>query len=165
MLRSLASAATSFHRPGSSLSELAPSLRDDLRLRLPVTIALVGMTGPPARLAARRLAASLGRELLRIDLHAVVSKYIGETEKNLESVFGAAEASGAVLFFDEADALLGRRSEVRDSHDRYSNIEINDLLQRLERYAGLLVLALSSDHPVRRLHARRRRVVIPHPNG
>src|SRR4029077_18938433 len=75
-----------------------------------------------------------------IDLSSVVSKYIGETEKNLRRVFDAAEESGAILLFDEADALFGKRSEVRDSHDRYANIEVSYLLQRLEAYRGLAIL-------------------------
>lgn len=79
-------------------------------------------------------------ELYRIDLAAVVSKYIGETEKNLERIFRAADRGDAVLLFDEADALFGKRSEVRDAHDRYANVEIAYLLQRLEAYDGLAVL-------------------------
>ena len=79
---------------------------------------------------------SCGSNLYRIDLSAVVSKYIGETEKNLRRLFDAAEDGGAILFFDEADALFGKRSEVKDSHDRYANIEINYLLQRMEALRG-----------------------------
>ena len=91
-------------------------------------------------MAAEVLAGELGLDLYRIDLAAVVSKYIGETEKNLRRVFDAAEASGAVLLFDEADALFGKRSEVKDSHDRYANIEVGYLLQRMEAYRGLAIL-------------------------
>ena len=90
------------------------------------------------------LANALRLDLYRIDLSSVVSKYIGETEKNLRRVFDAAEDGGAILFFDEADALFGRRSEVRDSHDRYANIEINYLLQRMETYRGLAILATNA---------------------
>src|SRR5262249_37589603 len=79
-------------------------------------------------------------DLYRIDLSQVVSKYIGETEKHLCRVFDVAEASGAVLLFDEADALFGKRSEVKDSHDRYANIEVSYLLQRMECYRGLAIL-------------------------
>lgn len=79
---------------------------------------------------------------------AIVSKYIGETEKNLNRLFAAAEQSGAVLFFDEADALFGKRSEVKDSHDRYANIEVNFLLQKIEEYSGLVVLTTNRlPHP------------------
>lgn len=96
-----------------------------------------------ARLAAAEaLAGALGRTLFRVDLARIVSKYIGETEKHLESAFAAAEDAGAILLLDEADALFGKRSEVKDAHDRYANIEVAWLLQRLERFCGLAVLAL-----------------------
>ena len=88
-------------------------------------------------MAAEVLAAELRLDLYRIDLASMVSKYIGETEKNLRKVFDAAEESGAILLFDEADALFGKRSEVKDSHDRYANIEVSYLLQRVEAYRGL----------------------------
>ena len=100
----------------------------------------VGESGTGKTMAAEILAGELKLDLYRIDLSAVVSKYIGETEKNLSRVFDAAEASGAVLLFDEADALFGKRSEVRDSHDRYANIELAYLLQRMEAYRGLAIL-------------------------
>jgi SpoVK/Ycf46/Vps4 family AAA+-type ATPase len=83
----------------------------------------------------------LGLDIYKIDLSTIVSKYIGETEKNLERIFQEAETSNAILFFDEADALFGKRSEVRDSHDRYANIEISYLLQRMEAYDGVTILA------------------------
>ena len=86
------------------------------------------------------LANELRLDLYRIDLSGVVSKYIGETEKNLRRVFDAAEDGGAILLFDEADALFGKRSEVKDSHDRYANIEVSYLLQRMEAYRGLAIL-------------------------
>lgn len=100
-----------------------------------------GPSGTGKTMAAEILANHLNLDLYRIDLSAVVSKYIGETEKNLRKVFDAAEQSGAILFFDEADALFGKRSEVKDSHDRYANIEVNYLLQRMEDYRGLAILA------------------------
>jgi SpoVK/Ycf46/Vps4 family AAA+-type ATPase len=92
-------------------------------------------------MAAEVMAAELGLDLYKIDLSTVISKYIGETEKNLERIFNEAEASNAILFFDEADALFGKRSEVRDSHDRYANVEISYLLQRMEAYNGVTILA------------------------
>src|SRR4029434_2089895 len=92
-------------------------------------------------MAAQVLAAELGLEIFRVDLATIVSKYIGETEKNLDRIFGAAEGWDAVLFFDECDALCGRRSEVSDSHDRYANIEVAYLLQKMEGYAGAVILA------------------------
>jgi ATPases of the AAA+ class len=95
-----------------------------------------GESGTGKTMAAEVLANELHLELFRIDLSAVVSKYIGETEKNLARVFDAAEDRGAILLFDEADALFGKRSEVKDSHDRYANIEVSYLLQRMEAYRG-----------------------------
>jgi SpoVK/Ycf46/Vps4 family AAA+-type ATPase len=99
-----------------------------------------GPSGTGKTMAAEILANELELDLFRIDLSAVVSKYIGETEKNLRRVFDAAEEGGAVLLFDEADALFGKRSEVKDSHDRYANVEISYLLQRMEAYRGLAIL-------------------------
>ncbi|MCW5853263.1 MAG: AAA family ATPase, partial [Anaerolineae bacterium] len=100
-----------------------------------------GPSGTGKTLAAEIMARDLGLDLYQIDLSSVVSKYIGETEKNLDRIFRAAEYANAVLFFDEADALFGKRSEVRDSHDRYANLEISYLLQRMEAYEGLAILA------------------------
>jgi len=100
----------------------------------------VGQPGTGKSMAAEVIAADLGYDVCRVDLSAVVSKYIGETEKNLESIFRAAELGEGVLLFDEADALFGKRSEVRDAHDRYANMEVAYLLQRLERYRGVVIL-------------------------
>jgi len=100
-----------------------------------------GPSGTGKTMAAEIIARDLGVDLYQIDLSSVVSKYIGETEKNLDRIFRAAEDANAVLFFDEADALFGKRSEVRDSHDRYANLEISYLLQRMEAYDGLAILA------------------------
>jgi len=106
-----------------------------------VTVLFAGPPGTGKTMAAEVIALELGLDLYKIDLSTVVSKYIGETEKNLERVFNEAEASNAILFFDEADALFGKRSEVRDSHDRYANIEISYLLQRMEAYDGVTILS------------------------
>jgi SpoVK/Ycf46/Vps4 family AAA+-type ATPase len=92
-------------------------------------------------MAAEILANELLLDLHKIDLSSVVSKWIGETEKNLDRIFTAAENANAILFFDEADALFGKRSEVRDSHDRYANVEISYLLQKMEEYEGIAILA------------------------
>jgi SpoVK/Ycf46/Vps4 family AAA+-type ATPase len=100
-------------------------------------------SGARAALGAQALAKELGRDLYRVDLSAVVSKFIGDTEKNLRRIFDGAEESGAVLFLDEADALFDKRTDVKDSHDRFSNVEVNYLLQRLEAFAGLAILAVS----------------------
>ena len=106
-----------------------------------VTVLFAGPPGTGKTMAAEIIAKDLGLDLYKIDLSTIVSKYIGETEKNLEHIFQEAEASNAILFFDEADALFGKRSEVRDSHDRYANIEISYLLQRMEAYEGVTILA------------------------
>jgi SpoVK/Ycf46/Vps4 family AAA+-type ATPase len=106
-----------------------------------VNALFAGPSGTGKTMAAEVIANELGLDLYKIDLSGVVSKYIGETEKNLDRVFTAAEDANAILFFDEADALFGKRSEVRDSHDRYANLEISYLLQKMEEYAGIAILA------------------------
>jgi len=110
------------------------------RRGLGVSALFTGASGTGKTMAAEVLGRELRLDLYRIDLSSVVSKYIGETEKNLKKVFDAAEEGGALLLFDEADALFGKRSEVRDSHDRYANIEVGYLLQRMEAYQGLAIL-------------------------
>ncbi len=106
-----------------------------------VTALFAGPPGTGKTMAAEVVAAELGLDLYKIDLSTIISKYIGETEKNLERIFSEAEHSNAILFFDEADAIFGKRSEVRDAHDRYANIEISYLLQRMEAYNGVTILA------------------------
>jgi AAA+ superfamily predicted ATPase len=120
-----------------------------------VRVLLIGKSRMDALVAAPTLARDLGKKLHRVDLGAVVSKYIGETEKNLRRVFNATRKSRAVLFFDEADALFGKRTEVHDSHDRYANIEINYLLQRTEEYAGLAILATGKRTKIDNAFSRR----------
>jgi hypothetical protein len=122
-----------------------------------------GPSGTGKTLAAEVLANDLQLDLYRIDLSSVVSKYIGETEKNLRRVFDAAEDSGAILLFDEADALFGKRSEVRDSHDRYANVEISYLLQRMEAYRGLAILTTNMKSALDSAFQRRLRFVVHFP--
>jgi hypothetical protein len=122
-----------------------------------------GPSGTGKTMAAEVLARELRLDLFRIDLSQVVSKYIGETEKNLKRVFDAAEAGGAILLFDEADALFGRRSEVKDSHDRYANIEVSYLLQRMEAYRGLAVLTTNQRTALDHAFLRRLRFVVHFP--
>ncbi len=122
-----------------------------------------GPSGTGKTMAAEVIAHHLRLNLYRIDLSAVVSKYIGETEKNLARLFREAEAGGVVLFFDEADALFGKRSEVRDSHDRYANVEISYLLQRMEAYKGLAILATNMKSALDPAFVRRLRFVVSFP--
>jgi len=130
---------------------------------LGVTALFAGESGTGKTLAAEVLAGDLGLDLYRIDLAGTVSKYIGETEKNLRRVFDAAEASGAVLLFDEADALFGKRGEVKDSHDRYANLEVAYLLQRMESYRGLAILTTNLRSNLDRAFVRRLRFVVQFP--
>ena len=125
-----------------------------------------GPSGAGKTLAAEVVAGSLGLDLLKVDLSATVSKYIGETEKNLQRIFEAAERSDAILFFDEADALFGKRSEVKDAHDRYANIEINFLLQRLEEFEGVVILATNLAQNLDEAFSRRIHLTVefPFPN-
>ncbi len=104
-------------------------------------VLLTGPSGSGKTQAAEGLASTIGSDLLRVDIGRVVSRFVGETEKNLDRLFATAAASGAVLFFDEADALFGKRSDVEDSHDRFANVEVSYLLQKLESYKGLVILA------------------------
>ena len=128
-----------------------------------ITALFAGPSGTGKTLAAEVIANALHLDLYRIDLAGVVSKYIGETERNLRRVFDSAEEGGALLFFDEADALFGKRSEVKDSHDRYANIEVNYLLQRMEEYRGVAVLASNQRHALDTAFLRRLRFVVPFP--
>jgi len=120
-----------------------------------VTALFVGPSGTGKTLSAEALTNELGLDLYRIDLAGIVSKYIGETEKNLDRVFAAAAHANAVLFFDEADALFGKRSEVKDAHDRYANIEVAYLLQKMEQFDGLAILATNLKQNLDEAFARR----------
>jgi len=128
-----------------------------------ISALFAGESGTGKTMAAEVIANALRLNLYRIDLSAVVSKYIGETEKNLRKLFDAAEDGGAILFFDEADALFGKRSEVKDSHDRYANIEINYLLQRMEAFQGLAILATNMKASLDTAFMRRLRFVVNFP--
>jgi hypothetical protein len=130
---------------------------------LGINALFAGESGTGKTMAAEVIANELRLDLYRIDLSSVVSKYIGETEKNLRRIFDAAEDGGMILFFDEADALFGKRSEVKDSHDRYANIEINYLLQRIENYRGLAILATNMKTALDPAFSRRLRFIIQFP--
>ncbi len=159
----------------ATLLQLAAQVRQRLRVHgewgfgargargLGISALFHGESGVGKTMACEVLARELALDLYRIDLSGVVSKYIGETEKNLRRVFDAAEDSGAILLFDEADALFGKRSEVKDSHDRYANIEVSYLLQRMESYRGLAVLTSNLRGALDPAFLRRLRFVVHFP--
>jgi ATPase family associated with various cellular activities (AAA) len=128
-----------------------------------LTMLFGGPPGTGKTMAAQVLAGTLALDLYRVDLSRVVNKYIGETEKNLSVLFDEAQASGAVLFFDEADALFGKRSEVKDAHDRYANLEIGYLLQRMEEYEGITVLASNRARDMDEAFTRRFQFIVDFP--
>ncbi len=128
-----------------------------------MTTLFAGSSGTGKTMAAEILAAELDLDLYKVDLASVVSKYIGETEKNLRAIFDGAEHSGAILLFDEADALFGKRSEVRDSHDRYANLEISYLLQQMESYRGVAILTTNMQHAIDPAFTRRIRFIVQFP--
>jgi hypothetical protein len=130
---------------------------------LGMTALFAGSSGTGKTMAAEILATELDLDLYRVDLASVVSKYIGETEKNLRAIFSGAEQSGAILLFDEADALFGKRSEVRDSHDRYANLETSYLLQQMEAYRGIAILTTNMQHAIDPAFTRRIRFIVPFP--
>ena len=162
-------------RERAQLAEIAAQVRnrtavyDDWGFRarlsrgLGISVLFAGDSGTGKTMAAEVLARELDLLLYRIDLSGVVSKFIGETEKNLRKLFDAAEDGGAILFFDEADALFGKRSEVKDSHDRYANIEINYLLQRMEGYRGLAILTTNMKSALDQAFVRRLRFIVNFP--
>jgi SpoVK/Ycf46/Vps4 family AAA+-type ATPase len=130
---------------------------------LGVAALFAGASGTGKTMAAEVIAGMLALDLYQVDLAGVVSKYIGETEKNLRRIFDAAEETGAVLLFDEADALFGKRSEVQDSHDRYANLEISYLLQRVEAYHGLAILTTNMKNALDPAFLRRMRFIVQFP--
>jgi SpoVK/Ycf46/Vps4 family AAA+-type ATPase len=149
----------------STLKEIILARREKRRSKQTAGIGVlfVGAHDKQQTAAAQILARELGRDLYRVDLSRIVSKYIGETEKNLRQVFAAAQASDSILFFDEADALFGKRSEVKDSHDRYANIEINYLLQQIEKYDGITIIAAKRKESIDQAFMRRLRFIVEFP--
>jgi SpoVK/Ycf46/Vps4 family AAA+-type ATPase len=126
-------------------------------------VLLSGASGTGKTMTASVVARELGLELYKIDLSSLVSKYIGETEKNLDRIFRAAQCSNAILFFDEADALFGKRSETKDAHDRYANIEVAYLLQKIEEYDGVVILASNLSKNIDEAFSRRMHYVVEFP--
>jgi SpoVK/Ycf46/Vps4 family AAA+-type ATPase len=128
-----------------------------------LTLLFSGPPGGGKTFAARCLANALGLNLYRIDLSQIVSKYIGETEKRLAQIFDEAEAGHGILFFDEADAVFGKRSEIKDAHDRYANIEVGFLLQRMESFGGVMVLATNLRANLDAAFTRRMQFIVEFP--
>ena len=128
-----------------------------------ITVLFAGPPGTGKTMAAEIMAYRLKLPMYRIDLSQVVNKYIGETEKNLKRIFDAADISDMVLFFDEADALFGKRTDVSDSRDRYANLEISYLLERMERFKGLAILATNRKEDLDEAFLRRLRYIIDFP--
>ena len=128
-----------------------------------ISALFTGVPGTGKTLSAQAIAGELGLDIYRVDLSTIISKYIGETEKNLERIFTEAQNSNVILFFDEADALFGRRSEVSDSHDRYANIEVGYLLQRIETYDGIVLMATNLGANLDEAFARRIHFIIDFP--
>jgi vesicle-fusing ATPase len=134
-----------------------------LALRSDAAALFSGSSGTGKSLTAALLGKALGRAVLAVDLPTIVSKSIGEAEKNFDRAFDAAEAAGAILVFDEAEALFGKRTEVKDAHDRYANIEIDYLLQRLERFRGLVLFTTGHRQDIDPAFLRRLRFVVDFP--
>lgn len=130
---------------------------------LGISALFAGQSGTGKTMAAEVLANELRLDLYRIDLSAVISKYIGETEKNLRRIFDAAETGGAILLFDEADAIFGKRTQVKDSHDRHANVEVSYLLQRMEAYQGLAILTTNLKESLDQAFLRRIRFIVKFP--
>jgi ATPase family associated with various cellular activities (AAA) len=160
-LRALSDIATHFRQRAKVYETWGFAAKGERGLGISALFA--GASGTGKTMAAEVLANDLQLDLYRIDLSQVVSKYIGETEKNLRRVFEAAEEGGAVLLFDEADALFGKRTEVRDSHDRYANIEVSYLLQRMETYRGLAILTTNMKSVLDAAFLRRIRFIVQFP--
>lgn len=159
------------HETRKQLKQLASAVKQRAGLDTPgfgrngrgVIALFHGPPGTGKTMAAQILANDLELDLYKVNLSAIVSKYIGETEKNLRRVFDAAETGAAVLLFDEADALFAKRTQVKDSHDRYANIEINNLLQHMKDHPGLMILTTSSDKTIDEAFTRRLQFLIRFP--
>jgi SpoVK/Ycf46/Vps4 family AAA+-type ATPase len=134
-----------------------------LHLGRGLSVLFSGLSGTGKTMAAEVLAHTLALDLYKIDLSQIINKYIGETEKNLDRIFQAAEGTNAILFFDEADALFGKRSQVHDAHDRYANIEVGYLLQKLEEYDGIVILATNLRNNMDEAFTRRLKFIVEFP--
>jgi SpoVK/Ycf46/Vps4 family AAA+-type ATPase len=157
-----ASAAIRLRFGDPLLDRTIATIRNEPKPRRHALFVLAGVPKPARLAAAGSVARDLGTPLYRVDLSAIVSKYIGETEKNLATLFDEAGRAGNALFFDEADALFGKRSQVKDAHDRYANIEVNYLLQRIEAFRGI-VIAATATSGVKPLAKRMRQIIVHWP--
>jgi SpoVK/Ycf46/Vps4 family AAA+-type ATPase len=138
-------------------------LPDRIKRGVGISALFTGISGTGKTMAAQVIANDLKLDLYRVDLSRVVSKYIGETEKNLARLFDAAEESNTILLFDEADSLFGKRTDVKDAHDRYANVSIAYLLERLESYEGLVILSTNSKNSLDKAFIRRLQFVVDFP--
>ncbi|MDN5942619.1 MAG: ATP-binding protein [Nitrospira sp.] len=134
--------------------------RKKSKLLSAMVLVLHGSSALRRRKSAERLAESLRVELFRVDVSAIIGRYIGETEKNLDSVFDKAETSGSILFFDEADALFGDRNIVKDAHDRFANAETAHFLQRIERHHGIVILTTNGKRRIEQAFLPQKQVVV-----
>jgi len=159
------STARAEHAPPTASLEAIPQLTRLAAKRRGVSGLLLGMGGAEATQAVEYFAQTARTDVYRVDLSRVVSKFIGETQKNIDAVFEDAERAGAQLFFDEADALFGSRTDVRDAHDRYANAAIDYLLQRIESFAGVVILATNRRSNIDGAIIKRFSVVVPPPAG
>jgi len=143
-------ADSAFRLKGAKVKNVAEVARHfkSSKTRSGMIALFAGPAGSGKKRAAQALAAEIGMDISRIDLSTVISKYIGETEKNLDRVFETARAREEILLLEEADALLGKRTEISDAHDRYVNSDVNYLLQRIERYPGLVILATNDKNKI-----------------
>ena len=163
MHKLLSGSTTSVRYKDQEFEQIVGALRYETVASQGTLLLFTGMPRHQMRLAAKTLATRLGKRLYSVDLGAVQNKYIGETEKNLRSVLDKASSTNWILFFDEADALFGKRTGVKDAHDRYANQETSYLLQRLEKYKGIAILTTQNKSNIEGKWKRMRKVVVRFP--
>jgi SpoVK/Ycf46/Vps4 family AAA+-type ATPase len=152
------------HHKSLEFSQMMDSFREERARTQSTLLVLTGMPRPELRSAAEEMASELGRPLQHIDLGAVAEKYIGETEKNLRETFARATADDAILFFDEADALFGKRTEVKDGHERYTDVVGSHLLQTISQYPGITIALVQSPFDAERKWPHAKLVIVKFPH-